>query len=226
MFNEVLWLVFAIVNFTLLLVIYRFSGKAGLFVWLGFSTVVANLQVVKTIEIFGLTATLGNIMYGTAFFVTDLLNEKYGKEEARKAVWLGFFTLISMTIIMQFVLAFEPASIDIAQGSLETIFGLLPRIALGSLLAYMISQHLDVYLFTQFKKKFPRPSQLWIRNNGSTLISQLVDTLVFTSIAFIGVYPFSVWIQIFITTYVIKMIVAIIDTPFIYLARSFKVKSE
>ncbi|MBM7703248.1 queuosine precursor transporter [Metabacillus iocasae] len=225
MFNEVLWFVFALINFSLLLIIYRFSGKAGLFVWLGFSTVVANLQVVKTIELFGLTATLGNIMYGTAFFVTDLLNEKYGKDEARKAVWLGFFTLIAMTIIMQFVLAFEPASIDFAQESLETIFGLLPRIALGSLLAYMISQHLDVYLFSLLKKKFPHPSQLWIRNNGSTMVSQFVDTLVFTLIAFIGFYPLSEWIQIFITTYFIKMIVAIIDTPFIYLARSFKVKS-
>lgn len=221
MYNEILWFIFAIVNFVLVLAIYRFFGKPGLFVWIGFSTVVANLQVVKTVELFGLTATLGNIMYGTSFLITDILNEKYGKEEAKKGVWLGFFTLIAMTIIMQFVLAFDPHEVDFAQGSLETIFGLLPRIALGSLLAFLISQYSDVIIFAKLKERFPRENQLWIRNNGSTMISQLVDTLIFTSVAFLGVYPFDVWIQIFITTYFIKWLVAILDTPFIYIARRF-----
>lgn len=73
----------------------------GLFVWIGFATVCANLQVVKTVELFGLTATLGNVMYGTIFFATDVLNEKYGPAEARKAVWLGFSTLLTLTFVMQ-----------------------------------------------------------------------------------------------------------------------------
>ena len=72
-----------------------------IFVWIGFATVCANLQVVKTVELFGLTATLGNIMYGTVFFATDVLNEKYGPREARKAVWLGFSTLLALTCAMQ-----------------------------------------------------------------------------------------------------------------------------
>ncbi len=93
----------------------------GLFVWIGFATVCANLQVVKTVELFGLTATLGNVMYGTIFFATDVLNEKYGPAEARKAVWLGFSTLLTLTFVMQGVLLFEPASSDISQTALETI---------------------------------------------------------------------------------------------------------
>ncbi|MFS0863310.1 queuosine precursor transporter [Fredinandcohnia sp. 179-A 10B2 NHS] len=221
MFNETLWVVFAIVNFILVLAIYRFFGKSGLFVWIGFSTVVANLQVVKTVELFGLTATLGNIMYGTSFLVTDILNEKYGKDEAKKGVWLGFFTLLAMTIIMQFVLLFKPHEVDIAQGSLETIFGLLPRIAIGSLLAFIISQYTDVQIYSKIKSMFPKDSQLWIRNNGSTMISQLLDTLIFTSVAFIGVYPFEVWLEIFFTTYFIKWLVAAMDTPFMYIAKTF-----
>ncbi|PWW30270.1 putative integral membrane protein (TIGR00697 family) [Cytobacillus oceanisediminis] len=86
MFNEWFGLLFALINFILVLAMYRLFGKTGLFVWIGFSTVMANLQVVKTVEMFGLTATLGNAMYGTAFLVTDILNEKYGKDEAKKAV--------------------------------------------------------------------------------------------------------------------------------------------
>ncbi|RBP89072.1 hypothetical protein DFO70_112108 [Cytobacillus firmus] len=224
MFNEWFGLLFAIINFTLVLAMYRMFGKTGLFVWIGFSTVMANLQVVKTIEMFGLTATLGNAMYGTAFLVTDILNEKYGKEEAKKAVWLGFFTLLSMTLIMQMVLLFKPHETDFAQEPLSTLFSILPRIAAGSLAAYLVSQFTDVYIFTYLKKKFPKDGHFWIRNNGSTMISQLLDTLVFTSIAFLGVFPMEEWIQIFITTYLLKFIVAILDTPFGYIAKRFPVK--
>ncbi|MCU1805869.1 queuosine precursor transporter [Cytobacillus firmus] len=224
MFNEWFGLLFAIINFILVLAMYRLFGKTGLFVWIGFSTVMANLQVVKTIEMFGLTATLGNAMYGTAFLVTDILNEKYGKEEAKKAVWLGFFTLLSMTLIMQMVLMFKPHETDFAQESLSTLFSVLPRIAAGSLAAYLVSQFTDVYIFTYLKKKFPKDGQFWIRNNGSTMVSQLLDTLVFTSIVFLGVFPLEEWIQIFITTYLLKFIVAVLDTPFGYIAKRFPVK--
>ncbi|MGD6803272.1 queuosine precursor transporter [Rossellomorea vietnamensis] len=224
MFNEWFGLLFILVNFILVLAMYRMFGKTGLFVWIGVSTILANLQVIKTIEVFGLTATLGNAMYGTAFLVTDILNEKYGKKEAQKAVWLGFFTLLTMTIIMQLALLFEPHPDDFAQGSLETVFGMIPRIALGSLAAYLVSQFADVYIFAFLKKKFPRDSQFWIRNNGSTMISQLLDTLVFTSIAFLGEFPFEVWIQIAFTTYLLKWIVSVIDTPFGYLAKRISPK--
>jgi uncharacterized integral membrane protein (TIGR00697 family) len=173
---------------------------------------------------FGLTATLGNAMYGTAFLVTDILNEKYGKDEAKKAVWLGFYTLLAMTLIMQMVLLFKPHETDFAQEALSTIFSILPRIAAGSLAAYLVSQLTDVYIFTYLKKKFPKENQFWIRNNGSTMISQLLDTLIFTSIAFLGVFPMEDWIQIFFTTYVLKFLIAILDTPFGYMAKRFPVK--
>ncbi|MCA1054571.1 queuosine precursor transporter [Rossellomorea aquimaris] len=221
MFNIWFGILFVIVTFTLLLIMYRVFGRTGLFVWIGISTILANLQVVKTIEIFGLTATLGNAMYGSAFLVTDILNERYGKKDAQKAVWLGFFTLIIMTIIMQLSLIFQPHPEDFAQGALSTIFGLIPRIAIGSLAAYLVSQFTDVAIFTYLKKKFPRDSQFWIRNNGSTMISQFLDTLVFTSIAFLGTYPFDIWLQIFITTYVLKWIISLMDTPFGYIAKRF-----
>ncbi|KDE22505.1 hypothetical protein EF83_17085, partial [Bacillus subtilis] len=86
MFNNSFWIFFAIIHFIIVLLFYKGFGKMGLFVWIGFATVCANLQVVKTVELFGLTATLGNVMYGTIFFATDVLNEKYGPAEARKAV--------------------------------------------------------------------------------------------------------------------------------------------
>ncbi|MFC4557341.1 queuosine precursor transporter [Virgibacillus kekensis] len=222
--NELIWILFALINFGMLLLFYRLFGRTGLFVWIGIATIIANVQVLKTIELFGLTATLGNIIYGTAYLATDILNEKYGKKDARQAVWLGFSTLIAMTIMMQVALQFEPGASDFAQGPLQSIFGMIPRIALGSLAAYIVSQYFDVWIYDKLRKMFPSDSYLWLRNNGSTLISQLLDTAVFCTIAFLGIYSPSVWLEIFITTYIIKFIVALIDTPFMYAAKYMKVK--
>lgn len=219
MSNEIIWILFALVNFSLLLIFYRLFGKMGLFVWIGMATVIANIQVLKTVELFGLTATLGNIIYGSAYLATDILNEKYSKSDAKKAVWLGFSSLIAMTIMMQIALVFEPGQSDFTQGALETLFGLIPQIALGSMAAYIVSQYFDVWIYDKFRNLFPSTSHLWIRNNGSTMISQLLDTIVFCSIAFYGQYPFDIWLEIFVTTYVIKLVVALIDTPFMYIAK-------
>ncbi|MEH6972085.1 queuosine precursor transporter, partial [Bacillus sp. JJ675] len=113
----------------------------------------------------------------------------------------------------------KPHPEDIAQPALETIFGFLPRVALGSLLAYIISQTLDVYVYSWIRRLFPSDRALWLRNSGSTAVSQLLDTFIFTSVAFIGKYPFDVWVQIFITTYVLKFVVALFAAPYAYAAK-------
>jgi len=222
MSNELLWVVFLVVQFGLLVGVYKMFGLTGLYVWIGFGIVAANIQVIKMIDLFGINATLGNIMYASIFLATDLINEKYGRKKAQKAVYIGFMMLISFTVITQLSLLFMPNASDFAQGSLETIFSLLPRITLGSLTAYLISQTLDVFLFDKIKSKFGSPGQLWIRNNGSTLVSQAVDTAIFTFIAFTGAVPFEVVVEIFWFSYVIKVITSIADTPFVYLMRGIK----
>lgn len=222
MFNLVWYVLFVLVNFALFLACYRFLGKNGLYAWVGAAAVLANIQVLKTIEIFGIAMTVGNAIYTSIYLTTDLLNEKYGEKDARKAVWFGFFAMIMSLVLMQMVLAFKPGADDFSQGALQTIFGLTPRVALGSLCSYFVSQFLDVRIFSRLKVKYPSRSQLWIRNNGSTGLSQLIDTLAFSSIAFIGVYPWDVWWQITLTTYVLKFIISVASTPVIYIARNFK----
>ncbi|MFC0014635.1 MULTISPECIES: queuosine precursor transporter [Allobacillus] len=221
MSNELLWLIFALTNFLMVILIYRIFGKNGLIVWIGMSTVLANMQVLKTVELFGVIATLGNILYGTIFLATDIINEKYGKAEARKAVWLGFYTLVTMTIVMQFALLFQPHESDVAHEALSDIFNLVPQVAVGSLLAYIVSQNIDVVIFAKLKEKFAGTKFLWVRNNLSTMISQLIDTTIFSVIAFwhFLTTDISVWLSIFISTYVIKFLVSALDTPFMYLAK-------
>ncbi|HSH25341.1 MAG TPA: queuosine precursor transporter [Massilibacterium sp.] len=221
-----LWLFSFIVTFSFTLLCYKFFGKTGLYAWIAMATVVANMQVLKTIELFGITLTLGNIMYGTTFFVIVLLNEKYGEKAAKKAVYLGFFILVTTTLIMQIILWFPPHPNDFAHPHLEAIFGLLPRLAAGSVIGYYISHMLNVTLYRYFQKKFSDRRYLWLRNSGSTSISQLFDTLIFCVIAFWGIYPFDIWLEIAITTYVMKWLVAVLDTPFIYLAQKINVNDE
>ena len=221
MTNEILFFASAIIYFCLILTIYRFFGIFGLFTWIGFSTVIANIEVIKTVELFGMTATLGNVMYGTIFLCTDIIHERYGKTAAKKAVHLGFFTLLSTLIIMQIVLYFTPHESDFAQGALETVFGIMPKIVLRSLTAYLVSQNLDVRLYGYLKKRWPSDKYLWLRN-ASTAVSQLVDSFIFTLIAFYGTFGTEVWIELFITTYLFKFIVAVLDTPFLYWAKKIR----
>lgn len=217
--NELLWLLMLAVNFTAILFVYRLYGKTGLYVWIPITTIVANIQVVKTIELFGMTATLGNIVYASSFLVTDILSENYSKRDAKRAVAIGFFSLIAMTFLMNVALWFRPAPDDFAHEALAVIFGIMPRIAVASLIAYLLSQYHDVHAFHFWKKAFPGDKTLWLRNNASTMISQLIDTAVFCTIAFLGVFPWGVFWQIFWTTYILKWLVAAADTPFVYLAR-------
>ncbi|CAM4370543.1 queuosine precursor transporter [Saccharibacillus endophyticus] len=225
MFNFTWGVFFVLVNFAFFLLCFKFFGKKGLYAWVGVATVVANLQVAKTIDMLGITMTLGNTMYVSIYMATDLLNERYGVKAARKAVWFGFFMLIMTTVIMQMVLAFRPSEVDFAQEPLQALFGLLPRLALGSLAAYLVSQLLDVYLYAGIRRRFASANQLWIRNNGSGVVSSFIDTLIFCAIAFTGPEygGFSVWIQLFISTYLFKFILTAAGTPVLYWARGFKV---
>lgn len=222
MSNELLWATMLLANFGLIIGLYRIFGAVGLISWMAIAGVIANIQVVKTVEIFGLTATLGNIVYASSFLATDILSEKYGKAPAMVAVWTGFTTLISATLLMTIALWFQPGESDTSQRSLETIFTVLPRITLASVAAYLISQLHDVWAYQFWRRRFPGRRRIWIRNNLSTMVSQLVDTVVFTAIAFLGVFPWPVFFEIALTTYALKWIVATLDTPFVYLAGSIR----
>ena len=217
--NELLWLLMLVICFGGILLTYRFFGRVGLYVWTAIAVIVANIQVVKFIEVFGLVATLGNVVYATSFLVTDILSENYGRRAARRAVAFGFLSLIALVVLMNVALLFTPDVSDEAHPHLAAIFTLLPRIALASLIAYGVSQYHDVWAYHFWKRRFPAARKIWVRNNLSTLVSQLIDSVVFSVAAFAGMVEIRVLIEIVITTYVIKAVVAVADTPLVYIAR-------
>jgi uncharacterized integral membrane protein (TIGR00697 family) len=131
-----------------------------------------------------------------------------------------------MLVTMSLSLLFIPSVNDYAQDSLVTLFNPAVRIVLGSLIAYLVAQFLDIKLFNLIKKKLPSDKFMWVRNNVSTILSQSVDTIIFVTIAFLFVYNTPILIQIYISTFVFKVIIALIDTPFLYIAKKIKPNSN
>jgi uncharacterized integral membrane protein (TIGR00697 family) len=223
--NELLWALMLLLNFLSITFVYKKFGKVGLYSWIPISTILANIQVVILVNLFGLNATLGNILYAGGFLVTDILAENYGRKAAQKAVYLGFFSLIVTSAIMKVAVLFTPTEEGVLMfESVKSIFDFMPRLMVASLVAYLISQTHDIWAYEFWRKKYSETKHIWIRNNASTMISQFLDNLVFTFIAFYGVYSFDILKDIFVSTYVLKFLVAISDTPFVYIANYLKKK--
>ncbi len=226
--NEVLFICQTIISLIIVLVAFQ-AGKAGLYALIAVYYALANIFVTKTIVLFGFEATGGNVLYGAIFLSTDLLSEYYGKEAARKGVFIGFGAVLVYLIMSQFMVHYEASANDWgpAEG-MNVIFSFAPSIILASLSAYLISQTHDVWAFAFWKQKFGG-KYLWLRNNLSTWTSQLLDTVIFCSLGFYvfprlflgpaAALPVSVIWQIALTTYLLKILVAALDTPFIYLSR-------
>ena len=218
--NSVIFLAAVPLYLGSVLLMYRLFGKNGLYAFSVFTTLLGNIAVCKCADIFGLSTTTGAVFYASAFLVTDILSEKYGKKYAQQAVALSFSTMVLWLLGSQLILLFTPNANDYINDSLIVVFSLVPRVTVGSLAGFIISQNLDVFLYHYIWEKTGNSKEgLWMRNNGSTLTSQAIDTVVFTTIAFWGVYPKPVFFSILFTTYLFKALVALVDTPFMYAAR-------
>lgn len=221
MHNEMIFLFQTLIVLALTLFAFRL-GKQYLIGWVAASIVLANIFVTKQMKLFGLDATGGNIMYASIFLATDLLNEHYSKEDAKDAVKIGFLVSILYLITSQFLIRFVPSEYDTVQTGMQEIFAFAPRILIASMLAYLVSQFHDIWAYNYIWQKTGQKF-LWLRNNGSTWISQLIDSVLFSLVAFLGKFPFEVVVQIILSTYILKVLVAFLDTPFMYL--SYGVKS-
>ncbi len=206
---------------------YWLFGKAGLYAVTAIATIIANIEALILVNAFGMEQTLGNVFFAVTFLVTDILSENEGKKEANKAVGIGVFTSIFFIIVSQSWMLYTPSENDWVMPSISAVFSNTPRVMLSSLVVYAISQFVDVQLYHLWwgftEKKFGDKKRfLWLRNNGSTLISQILNTALFTLMAFVGVYDFSTLISIMLSSYVIYVATSLFDTPAIYLSRKIK----
>ena len=225
--NNLILMGSVIILYGSVIIAYRLFGKFGLYTANVIFTIFANIEVLILVDAFGVEQTLGNVLFATTYLITDILSENESKKDANRAVSLGVFTSIMMFVITQYWFLYTPSGSDWAMPSITAIFSTTPRMMLASVLGYTISQCFDVWLYHKWwdittKRNGNSKSFLWLRNNGSTMISQIINTILFTLVAFAGKYPTTLLMDIMLSSYVIFIFTSLLDTPIVYLARKLK----
>lgn len=216
MTNELLVVGTAVLDLAVVLVAFRL-GKSYLLGTIVVNLIMVSLAAPKVGTFFGVVGSPQSIFYASIFLATDLLAEFHGKKASYEAVRTGLLVLLMLAGLGQVVVHFTPIPDAADYGaSFDTIFGATWRVALGSYVAYLVAQNFDIWFFHRLRLQ-TKGGKLWLRNLLSTSTSQLIDTLIFFPIAFAGVIPQLA--QVMVVAYVVKVIVAILDTPFIYAAR-------
>ena len=240
--TEVVWFIMLILCFLSILVFLRLFGYVGLYVYSAIAIIAANIQVLKQANFNFFSSinekiipfyepspiALGTILFASTFLCTDILSEYYGKEKARKNVLIGFCSFFLMTILMLVTIGIQPAEdewVSMVQESLAILFTPMTSIFVASMIAYLISQYFDIWFFS-YLKTVSSNKLLWLRNNVSTAVSSLIDNTIFSIFAWIilnpNPFPISDVIMTFILgVYLLRIFIAILDTPFIYLAKYF-----
>lgn len=190
---------------------------AGFFIT---NAIVAELIGGKLIQFFGLfTQSIGIILWPVVFILTDLINEHYGKYGVRRLTYITV-ALISYTFILLSIglripaVAFSPVD----DKNFMTVFGQSQWIIVGSILAFFISQLVDVYVFWLFRNRTGK-RMIWLRATGSTMVSQLIDTFVVQFVAFVlpGAWTYEQLVHNASWGYAFKLLVALCLIPLIYL---------
>lgn len=221
--NEILWIFTLLISFIFVLLSYKYLGKTGLLLWICTATIISNIQTIKLVNLFGIETSLGTILYGSTFLATDILNLEYGSNIAKKSILVGFIGMITVSLFMSISLIYLPSVNDFSQESLNVIFTSNIRITIASLVAFVISEYIDTIIFEKLQTKY---NKLWISNNGSTILCQMIDTIIFTTITYYGLISITSIIEIMLSMYIFKVIIALMDTPFIYISERIKKVNE
>ena len=230
---EALWVITVFYDLLLASLLFYFFGKEGLYLAIVLGIVLSNLQggKVSDVVIFDRTFTvsMGAIMYSGIYFATDLLSEKYGRREANRAVIMGALANIAVMLTLVLSTFFLPSDVadsaDEVHNAISTLAVYSPIFVIGSITAYLISQLFDVWIFHKIKS-ITGTRMLWLRNNLSTLLSQALDTFIYTFVwVLAGQLDFSTAAAIALSKYIFKFAIAILDTFFIYILRDVNPKN-
>lgn len=222
--NELLLVIGVVIIYSAVVLAYRWLGNVGLYCWTVFATIAANIEVTMVVDAFGMEQTLGNILFASTFLATDILSENSGRKAANKAVFVGIATSAMFILVSQSWMLYTPNSNDVAHGAISAVFANTPRLMLSSVAVYAVVQLFDVFAYHFIWKKTTRLCNdskrfLWLRNNAATMLSQLINSVLYTLAAFWGVYSGGTIVNIIISSFVIYIFTSLLDTPAVYIAR-------
>lgn len=217
----IIWII-GITAFTLIGSVYaKKFGKPDLLIGLYVAFVLtAQILAVKISAVdFGVitfTVPAGILVFSVTFLITDIVNEKFGRKETQKMIFIAFISQVALLFFFWLGIKFQPAPFWNLQDAWSQIFGLVPRITLASWIAFLLSENFDAYVFDWFKKA-TNGKYLWARNVFSSIPALSLDTLIFIPIAFGGLMP--LWPLIF-GQLALKWLVGLVNIPFMYLNRA------
>lgn len=223
----IIWIV-SVTNFTLLGSWYAGKyNRSDLLIGLYVTFILAAQILATKIAEFNLgfktfTGPAGIIIFSVTFLLTDIVNEKFGRKETHKMISIAFISQIAMIFFFWFGTKLPAAPHWTLQTPWEQIFKLIPRITLASWAAFLISENIDAYIFSWFKK-ITKNKYLWMRNIFSTIPALLIDSLIFIPLAFLGTLPI---LPLIIGQTTIKWIIGVINIPFMYLNRAILEKNK
>ncbi|MDO8740440.1 MAG: queuosine precursor transporter [Candidatus Woesearchaeota archaeon] len=187
---------------------------------------ISNIASSKILNLGPFTFDGGTILFPLAYIFGDVLTEVYGYKRSRKVIWTGFFSIILASVIFWIVGILPPANGWENQKAYDAILGIVPRIVLGSLVAYFAGEFSNSYVLAKMKI-WTKGRWLWTRTIGSTIVGEGVDTLLFVLIAFLGILPLSLLIAVIISNYVFKVGVEVLFTPVTYkIVKFLKIKEN
>lgn len=176
--------------------------------------IISNIVAAKVVTFGWMVAPAAIVIYPLTFLITDVIGELWGRDEANRTVRTGLLCQVISLVLIAAAIALPVAPFADNQAAFAGILGNTFRMVFASLVAYLASQTWDVFVFHLLKNKTDGKHK-WLRNNASTMSSQIIDTLIFITIAFWGTVP-NIWVMV-LSQYVIKFCIALIDTPFFYL---------
>jgi len=156
------------------------------------------------------------LIFPVTFLLTDIVNERFGRVETHRMIFLAFASQVVVAIFAYLTLSLPGAPFWANEDSFKLIIGQVPRIMAAGWIAFLISENLDAYVFSWFKN-YTQGRHLWARNVFSSFPAMVLDSVIFATIAFLGVLP--IWPLILGVT-VTKWLVGLVNIPFMYLNRS------
>lgn len=222
-----------------LLLLFRLFGIQGLYLYNIVAVLAANIQVLRNVQ-FSLSAepvALGTVVFATTYLCSDILSEHYGKETAKKGVWICFAAQLLMTLLMIVAVGYPLLPADVlasneenfvrtAENALAFLFTPSPRILCASLIAFAISQFNDIWVF-QTLNQLTKGKGLWFRTAAASVVSSVVDTVLFSSLAWVILAPIPVNLTTLIFTYILgtlitRFIISFMATPVLYASYWFR----
>ncbi|GMU54300.1 MAG: hypothetical protein AMXMBFR33_34460 [Candidatus Xenobia bacterium] len=189
---------------------------------------ISNIAAIKVFEVGGLVFDGGAFIFPISYVFGDILTEVYGYQKSRRVIWTGFFWLLVMNLVLALSVAMPPDpewNQNVGQEAFRKVLGVSPRIALAGLLGYFWGEFANSYVLARMKVA-ASGRNLWQRTIGSTLVGELVDTMLFCTIAFWGILSPARILSYTLTGYLYKCLVEIAMTPVTYKVVAFLKRAE